>query len=378
MKTTTFAVPPPSLLQLVSAHPLRRHAPQHQKKDGDVVATVVNTVYERATSGPRVIVYVDQEGWAYSTVTEQAAEPSPSPEVAPPAVIPAPVVVAAAVAPVSSPSSSSSPSSGEGSGFGFSYTPYNKDNTCKSQDQVRTDFAAIPSGYSRVRIYGTDCNQVSNVLSVAKSKGLTIFAGVYNIDNLSQEIGLITSAANGDWSTFDTISIGNELVNSGAASPEKVVAAVNSARSQLRSAGYTGPVVTVDTLVAARANPSLCDASDFCAVNCHPFFDGTIEAKESGAFLEREIPTLKSKLANQNQEIIITETGWPSKGDTNGAAVPSSENQVAAISSIKSSFSSNPGHIILFTTFNDLWKVSSPSQFSAEQYWGFLGDSPSG
>lgn len=358
---------------------------------------MVNTVYAQATDGPRVVVYVDQNGVAYSTQTQQAeaAKASPEPEVAPPAVIPTPAVVVAAVAnPVDTPSdaspsssassaapassSSSSPSSGDAKGFGFSYTPYNGDNSCKSQDQVNKDFEAIPSGYSRVRLYGTDCNQVSNVLSVAKSKGLTIFAGVYNIDNLSQEIEKISSAANGDWSTFDTVSIGNELVNSGAASPEKVVDAVNTARGQLRSAGFTGPVVTVDTLVASRANPSLCDASDFCAVNCHPFFDSNVEAQNSGAFLESQIPTLQSKLANPSQKIVITETGWPSQGETNGKAVPSSTNQAAAISSIKSAFSSNPGQVILFTAFNDMWKVSSAAQFKAEQFWGFLGAAPSG
>lgn len=251
---------------------------------------------------------------------------------------------------------------------------------CKTAQQVATDFAGISdmSQYSKVRIYGTDCNQVTTVLAAAKAHGLKVFAGVFDLGTLSSEISTIIAAANGDWSSFDTISIGNELVNGGIASPSSVIAAIGSARSQLRSAGYQGPVVTVDTLVASRANPSLCDASDYCAVNCHPFFDGGVAASGSGNFLTTQIGTLRDVLSNKNQRIAITETGWPWKGSANGAAVPSTANQQTALSSIKSTFASNPQDVVLFTTYNDLWKTSAQATFFADQFWGFLGYAPSG
>jgi exo-beta-1,3-glucanase (GH17 family) len=229
-----------------------------------------------------------------------------------------------------------------------------------------------------VRIYGTDCNQVATVLAAAQSKGLKLFAGVFDLSTLSSEIATIVSAAGGNWGAFDTISIGNELVNDGTASAAEVVAAIGTARSLLRAAGYPGKVVTVDTLVAARANPSICDASDYCAVNCHPFFDGAYAAADAGAFLETQIPTLRAVLSNPSQDIVISETGWPWQGESNGLAVPSPANQEAAMSSIKASFSSAPESVILFSTFNDLWKSNTAAEFQAEQYWGFLGNSPSG
>jgi exo-beta-1,3-glucanase (GH17 family) len=273
---------------------------------------------------------------------------------------------------------SSSGSTSEGSGYGLSYSPYNADHSCKTQDQVNADFAKIGGGYSLVRTYGTDCNQTATVLTAAKAHNLKLFAGIFDLGSLSDEINLIAEAAGGDWSAIDTVSVGNELVNSGTASPTAVIAAISTVRGLLKIAGYTGKVVTVDTLVAARANPGLCDNSDYCAVNCHPFFDGTVAAKGSGDFLTTQIPTLKNVLANKNQEIVITETGWPWQGQPNGAAVPSAENQVDAISSIKSTFSSNPSGVILFTPFNDMWKSNTAAQFEAEQYWGFLGYAPSG
>lgn len=360
---------------------------------------MVNTVYAQASQEPEVIVYVDANGNPTSTTTEWPANGPAAPATSTPAPVAvataAPQVAAevasvasvasapAASAPVASSSAapaktssaaaSSSPSA-EGSGFGFSYSPYNSDGSCKTQDQVNTDFASIGSGYSLVRTYGTDCNQVATVLSAAKSKGLKLFAGIYDINSLSSEVALITSAANGDWSSFDTISVGNELVNAGTASAATVVAAIGTVRGLLKTAGYTGKVVTVDTLVATRENPSLCDNSDYCCVNSHPFFDGNTAAADSGSFLTTQIPTLQAVLANKNQEIVITETGWPWQGETNGKAVPSPANQASALSSIKSAFSSKPGAVILFTAFNDMWKSNTAAQFQAEQYWGFLGN----
>lgn len=263
-------------------------------------------------------------------------------------------------------------------GFGFAYSPYKADSSCKSASEVLTDFESISQGYSLVRIYGTDCNQASTVLAAAKAHKLQLFAGVYSLSSLSSEIAALISAANGDWSTFSTISIGNELVNSGQATAPQVCAAIAQARKLLTAGGYTGHVVTVDTLVAARANPSLCDSSDYCAVNSHPFFDGNTLAAASGSFLTTQISTLRAVLANKSQNIVITETGWPWKGSTNGVAVPSVENQGKALSSIKAAFKGNPGGVILFTVFDDMWKKAEASTFFAEQFWGWAGNAPSG
>lgn len=264
-------------------------------------------------------------------------------------------------------------------GYGFAYSPYLANGNCKSAQQVATDFAGIANigQYSVVRIYGTDCNQVATVLPAAKAHGLKLFAGIFDLNTLNSEVATIVAAAKGNWGSFDTISVGNELVQSGT-SPAAVVAAVGSARNQLRAAGYHGPVVIVDTVVASRAHPELCNASDYCAVNCHPFFDGGVAASGAGNFLSTQISSLRNVLSNKNQRIVITETGWPWKGSSNRAAVPSTANQAAALSSIKNAFASNHQNVILFSGFNDPWKKSVAATFFADPFWGFLGNAPSG
>jgi exo-beta-1,3-glucanase (GH17 family) len=350
---------------------------------------VVDTVYAIAQA-PEVVVYVDQNGnpvqtsiqsptatlsiWSHGSLStihpSSSSTPVPAPSStsiasSPSVAAAAPVVqavqsVAAAVA-------SSSASSSGSSGFGTAYAPFTASGGCKSQTQVNQDVAGFAGFYSSIRIYGTSCNQVATVLQAAKSHGMKLFAGVENLSDLNSELQAIIAAANGDWSSFHTIAIGNELVNSGIASPATVINALGTARGILTAAGFTGNLVTVDTMAATLNYPQLADASDYAAVNCHPFFDPNTAPEDSGSFIENQMSLLKAKLSNPNKQIVITETGYPHAGSSNGKAVPSPSNQAAALSSIKSKFSSA---VFFLSAYDDAWKTSDASTFYAEQHWG--------
>jgi exo-beta-1,3-glucanase (GH17 family) len=254
-----------------------------------------------------------------------------------------------------------------GLGVGITYSPYNGDGTCKTADQVNSDFGQI-NGYQIVRMYGVDCNQVPNIISAAKGKGMKIFAGIFDLTNVSGDIEKLIEGVAGQWSIIDTVSIGNELVNQGKSSVGDVVAAVKAARQQLTAAGFSGSVVTVDTFNAIIDNPQLCEVSDYCAANCHAFFNNEVEASGAGNFVLQQAKLVSQAAGGKNT--IITESGWPSQGDANGKAIPSKEAQAAAIASLKNTFS---GNLFVFNAFNDLWKKNFPGSFNAEQYWGILG-----
>lgn len=255
--------------------------------------------------------------------------------------------------------------------FGISYTPYRSDQKCKSQLEIKDDFRRLGGSYSLVRIYGTDCDQVNKVYSAAKSTGLKLFLGIWDLASLQEEALKIISAIYGDWGVVHTISVGNELVNRGHATPKQVVDALRLVRPLFRSAGYQGPVVTVDVFNVAESHPQLCEASDYCAMNAHPFFDSTVSAPQAGEWLLNTTRRIRSALANS--DVMVTETGWPTEGLPNGLAVPGIHNQRVALASIKDAFSANPSHIVLFSAFNDLWKQKETSTFNAEQYWGVDG-----
>lgn len=334
-------------------------------------------------------MYVDQLGNPVSTATEtiMMVPASPAPAPAPTSTTSPTKAAATAAKAVPSPVSDESPSvsklsspdmaaSTAGSSsqlHGVTYSPYKGAGGCKTPEQVDADFALFAKDHGVVRLYGVDCDQVANAYAAAKKYGNKLFLGIYDIGSVSQAVSTIAEGVKNDWAIVDTVSVGNELVNSGAASVPQVLAAVGQARSALRAAGYQGPVVTVDTFVAATSNPDLCNQSDYCAVNVHPFFDANTGAPQAGKFVTDAVARLRAKLADSGKRIVVTETGWPWQGNANGAAVPGKDTQTAALSSIKSSFSSNPADCILFTAFNDMWKKPAIATFNAEQFWGMDG-----
>lgn len=188
---------------------------------------------------------------------------------------------------------------------GIVYTPYNDDGTCKSTDVVASDIASMNSlGFGMVRIYGVDCNQVSNVLAAVKPFGMKVFLGIFDMGQCESQLAQLIQFVAGDWSSVYAVSIGNEQVNSGAMSVAAMVSKVNTSRAGLRAAGFSGPVVTVDTWVAIIANPALCECSDFVAANCHPFFDGKVLPAAAGQFMSNSIAKLQS--ACGGKQVTIT------------------------------------------------------------------------
>ncbi|CDR42477.1 CYFA0S09e04434g1_1 [Cyberlindnera fabianii] len=251
-----------------------------------------------------------------------------------------------------------------GGSKGVTYSPYTSSGNCKSLSEVQSDLAKL-TDYEIIRLYGVDCNQVENVFQ-AKADGQKLFLGIFFMDQIEAGVKQIASAVEsyGSWDDVYTVSVGNELVNGGAASVSQVAGYVSTARSALKSAGYSGPVVSVDTHIATINNPGLCDISDYVAINAHAYFDYNTEAADAGEWLLLQIQRVWTACGG-SKSVLVTETGWPHQGDTYGKAVASPEAQASALSSIKASCGSSA---ILFNAFDDLWKADGAQ--NCEKYWG--------
>lgn len=255
-------------------------------------------------------------------------------------------------------------------GAGITYSPYTKSGSCKSASQVAADLAKL-SAFGIIRLYNVDCLGIQNV---AQSLGShqKMFLGLWSITNIANDMSSlkeqVLSGLRG-WLAVHTIAIGNELVNSGGATVAQISSAVQEARSWLKSNAplYLGYVVSVDTLAATLQHQEMCGISDYIAVNCHPYFSA-VEASTSGTWLKAQVAQLQSFCGNGKQ-ILVTESGWPSQGQTLGAAVPSLNDQYAAIKSLGEVMGPQ---VIMFTTYNDYWKAPGP--YGVEQHWGVFGD----
>ena len=240
------------------------------------------------------------------TSTGRSMAPSSSHSPAPSSVSAQP---SAASPPAAKPSSLGG---GNAFGRGISYSPYDANSGCRTPGEIHTDLAGllVAAPYDLIRVYGTDCNQVASALdTLAHFPGVRLFAGIWSIEQANDEAGSIIAQVAGRWHLVHTVNVGNEAVDQGRAAPGAVAGAVNSVRGQLRAAGYGGPVVAVDTMSQMATHPELCGASDYCAFNCHSFFDSHAEAGNAGPWVQDWVNRIEA-VAN-GKMVVVTETGWP-------------------------------------------------------------------
>ncbi|KAK3388546.1 glycoside hydrolase superfamily [Sordaria brevicollis] len=285
---------------------------------------------------------------------------------------------------------------------GVTYAPYDLSG-CRSPSNIASDFRKISKTglYSSVRIYGVDCSQVLHTLRAASSVSppLKLFLGIFNLSDLTSQITTLvrdiqtfaSNPGNGKPkmtveqvfdTMIDTISVGNELVNNGQATPAQVLSAVRRVREALRREGYTGPVVTVDTFVAVLKHPQLCASpdTDYCAVNLHPFFDPHTDATKAANFVKRQNGNGGIQQQKEKQKrLVITETGWPTQGNANNKAVPGRAEQKKVVEGVRKIWQEGKERefgddgdfeVYLFTAFDDPWKKAEKGTFYAEQFWG--------
>ncbi|CAN3356389.1 probable family 17 glucosidase Scw11p [Diutina catenulata] len=252
------------------------------------------------------------------------------------------------------------------------YSPYNDDQSCKSDDQVKSDLGYLKAkGINKVRIYGSDCGAFDTIAPACKELGLKINQGFWfppgqgsdSIDDGVKE--LVDYASNNGWDLFEFITVGNEAVNDKTVSPSELVNKLNSVRSQLRGAGYQGSVITSEPPISFIRHPELCGATDFIGTNIHSYFNQGIDADGAGDYLNSQNEEVAK--ACPNKGIFITETGYPHKGNVNGANRPSKQFQKQVYESIWSKVGND---VTVLAVWDDMWK--NPGPYNIEQYFGAI------
>ncbi|KAL8688464.1 MAG: hypothetical protein Q9218_005636 [Villophora microphyllina] len=296
------------------------------------------------------------------------AAPKPASPVQKPSAI-----AAAPEKPASKPQSSkqTSPITTSGSQWSMTYSPYTSSGGCKPSSDIASDVALIAQkGFSAIRLYSTDCNGLNAVATAALSHNINLILGVYiSASGISvarpqiQEI-VTWATANGHWKGVEMIVVGNEAVFNHYCSASDLASFVSEAKSAFSAAGYSGPVTTTETIEVLTENKeTLCPVSDIAAANIHPFFNGKVTASQAGEFVASQLTLLESVCPGK--QAYNLETGWPSKGQANGAAVPGTWEQSVAVEGIKSAAG---GKSAFFSFVDDLWKEEG--EWGVERSWG--------
>lgn len=276
-------------------------------------------------------------------------------------------------------------------GKGIVYSVYHNTGKCKDRETTRSEIKKVldsGNGYNWIRIYGTDCDQVANVMGAAYDGGVKVMLGIYNLDDdasFQKELDALIAgvkAANkeynkeeDDWSEVAFISVGNEVVNNNAGEAEawvsKSLKYAATARSALRGAGYTGDVGNTDVWFWYKKFPALCGEDKLVMINLHPFFDQHCDVSSSGTFMKDKLAEIQ-EACGPDHKVIIAETGWPNAGNKLNKAVPGKAEQAQFLKLA----AENLDDYILLSAYDEGWKTENSSA-EVEKHWGILGTSPS-
>ncbi|TPR09751.1 ABC transporter family protein [Aspergillus niger] len=354
IQTTTYVCPEAGTYTIA---PTTTYVPSNTVVTYPTVSTVTPGTYTHSA----ITVTATVTDYTYTCPFANANEPTSTPAAA---------TTSAVVVTTPAPATTTAAAVTSSVHMGMTYTPYSNSGGCKSKATVESDIETIANkGFTHIRLYSTDCSTLEYVGAAASKYGLKLILGVYisstGTSGAQDQVTAITEW--GQWSMVTLIVVGNEAISDGYATASELATFISSCKSSFEAAGYTGQVTTTEPIDIWQeyGSSTLCSVVDVLGANIHPFFNSETTAAEAGTFAASEVALLKKICTNM--DVINLETGWPSKGNANGAAVPGATEQATAIKGIRESV----GELSVFFSYaNDLWK--DPGEYDVEQYWGCI------
>lgn len=230
-----------------------------------------------------------------------------------------------------------------------------------SAEQIEERIKIIAPHTKWVRTFScTDGNEL--IPEIAKKYGLKVMAGAWLSDNKDlneKEIANLIALAQAGYA--DLIAVGNEVLYRDELTEEELLEYLHRVKQALPNAqvGY------VDAYYEFRNRPALAEACDVIYTNCYPFWEG--------CQIDYALPYMKTmyqiaKEAAKGKPVVITETGWPSKGTNFEASEPSAENFMRYFVNTMNWTKEENIPVMYFASFDEAWKVGAEGDVGA--YWG--------
>lgn len=251
---------------------------------------------------------------------------------------------------------------GEIHGFCFSlYEDGQKPGDVISGGQIRRRMQILKPYTRWIRSFS--CIEGNELIpQIAREFGLKTLVGAWigkDEEKNRQEIeGLISLAKNG---LVDIAAVGNEVLYRKDMTEEELIKVIREVKAAIPGI----PVGYVDAYYEFVQKPEVTAVCDVILSNCYPFWEGTA-FKDSFQHLQQMYQ--KAEMAAKGKRVIITETGWPSKGESLGNAFPSLMNAIRYFVNTQLWAIDNNVEVMYFSSFDESWKVGAEGEVGA--YWG--------
>lgn len=247
-------------------------------------------------------------------------------------------------------------------GFCFSlYEEGQKPGDIISEDQVRRRMKILAPHTEWIRTFScTEGNEL--IPKVAKELGIKTLVGAWLGDdpeiNEREIEGLIKLANEG---FVDIAAVGNEVMYRKDLSEDELLAFIKRVKESIPDI----PVGYVDAYYEFSARPQITEACDVILCNCYPYWEGCpfeYSLQHMQAMYYQAMDAAKGK------KVIITETGWPSKGESLKGAHSSQESAWKYFINTQLWCAEKDVESFYFSSFDESWKVGAEGEVGA--YWG--------
>jgi GPH family glycoside/pentoside/hexuronide:cation symporter len=230
-----------------------------------------------------------------------------------------------------------------------------------SESQITKRMEVIAPYTQWVRSFScTDGNEL--IPKVAQQKELKTMVGAWIGDDKTQNEKEIKALIElGESGFVDIAVVGNETLMRGELSEEELLAYINRVKKALPGI----PVGYVDAYYQFEKRSKLIDACDVILVNCYPFWEGC-NIEQSSIYL-KQMYAVTQQFA-KGKPVIITETGWPNKGDSLQSAQPTESNAMKYFIDSSNWAQKNEIPLFYFSSFDESWKVHHEGDVGAR--WG--------
>lgn len=199
----------------------------------------------------------------------------------------------------------------------------------------------------------------SGMPKMARSRGMFVAAGcdIYKSRayNNTEVNGLVKLARGGN---IDLAVVGDETQETNAVSEAQLI-------SYIKKVKATGvPTTTSETWNQLLDHQKIMAQCDVVIMNVYPFWE-SVGVQDSVSYIDSCYRRVKQAAGGKE---VIVETGWPSAGDANGAALPGMKNSCTYLQGFMSWARSNNVRYFYFEAFDELWKASREGSVGA--HWG--------
>ncbi len=197
---------------------------------------------------------------------------------------------------------------------------------------------------------------------IAKEYGIKTLVGAWLGDDPEtneQEITNLIKLANEGY--VDIAAVGNEVMSRGDLTEDELLDFINRVKDALLNI----PVGYVDAYYEFTDRPRIAEACNVILANCHPYWEG---CDQDYSLIYMKDMFQQALRVGKGKRVIISETGWPSKGTNLQGAFPSEENAMKYFINAQKWSEEEDIEIFYFSSFDESWKVGSDGDVGA--YWG--------